>query len=395
MNVKLITKTISNTLIVSILTLVLMPASFAKRGGGGKPPPPEPEPVETSCKGYGSDFPAFAVKQLKYGRKGSVSGYDILLSNQGGDCTVKLVSVSDNSDQIDLKLKVASSSGMVIWRQTNDEKASRKSGGERFDVIRSINFQVSNKEVSSISSVNTLANSRSNDIEYNAIDLSADSNTLLVQSAQPGASSYYMSLHEIDIYGCSSNCSLNPIYTEVPDLVVLDAKYNDSGNRIYLVGYYRNISSNGSLAGMGYISFIENQNGIWSSQRHVALENNGLFGSDYSYPYPFKHLDVASTDLGSGVTESVAYTFYNPATGTGQFEVQVIDAGNCTVSGSGDCLSMYEASIKAFIPDATEASLTSNSVRFSSASDSDIFEYNFSNQNISPIGSGHETDDAN
>ena len=144
MNVKLITRTISNTLIVSILTLVLMPASFAKRGGGGKPPP-EPEPVETSCIEYASPFPAFAVKQLKYGRKGSVSGYDILLSNQDGGCTVKLVSVSDNSDQIDLKLKFDSSSGMVIWRQTNDEKASRKSGGERFDVIRSINFQVIKK----------------------------------------------------------------------------------------------------------------------------------------------------------------------------------------------------------------------------------------------------------
>ena len=378
----------------SLLVLIIcMGQVNAKPGNGGGKPGGEDPPAVTSCASFSSAFPAFVFNQVKLGRKGTISGHDIFLSNKDGDCTVKLASTSDNSDQIDLKLKADSFSGMVVWRQTNDDKASRKSGGERFDVIRSVNFQVSKKEVTSISSVQTLINSGSNDIEYNSIDLSVDAKTLLVMFAQPGESSYYTSLHEMDISNCSSNCSLNIIYTESPDLVVLDAKYNDDSNRIYLAGYYKNIGSNESLAGVGYISFIENQIGSWSSQRHVALENNGLFGSDYSYPYPFKYLDVASADLGSGATESVAYTFYNPA--TSHFEVQVIDAGNCTVSGSGDCLNRGEASIEVVIDDATDASLTSNSVRFSSASNSDIFEYNFLTQSFNAIGSGYETDDAN
>ena len=73
LNAKLITRTASNILIVSILTLVLMPASFAKRGGGGKPPP---EPVETSCADAESesDFPAFAANNLSMDAKDPYQG---------------------------------------------------------------------------------------------------------------------------------------------------------------------------------------------------------------------------------------------------------------------------------------------------------------------------------
>jgi len=377
-----------------IVLIICMGQVNAKPGKGGGKPGGEDPPAVTSCAGFSSAFPAFVFNQVKLGRKGTISGYDIFLSNKDGDCTVKLASVSDNSDKIDLKLKVNGSSGIVVWRQTSDENGSKRDYSNRHDVIRSINFQVNSKEVTSVSSVQTLANSGTRDIEYLAIDLSSDANTLLVVSAQPNTSgSYFGTVNEMDISSCSSNCSMSSVYTETPDAILFDVKYNDSDNRIYLLGYHRHFSGNGALAGMGYISLIENQGGFWSAPRFVTLENNGFYGSDHSYPYPFKHLDVATVDLGSGPVEAITYTFYNPS--SSQFDVHVMDVGSCSVSGSGDCLIMGEASIEATVADATTASLTSNSMRFASGSSSSIFEYSFSSQNLRPIGSGYETDDVN
>lgn len=90
MNVKLIAKTISNTLVVSILTLVLMPASFAKRGGGGKPPPD----AETPCEASVEKEPAIVyltATERTGPKKDFVYTRDLMLASADGCHTTMLI----------------------------------------------------------------------------------------------------------------------------------------------------------------------------------------------------------------------------------------------------------------------------------------------------------------
>lgn len=387
-------------LTISVLTvlIIFLGQVAAKPGngnGGGNPGGEEPPPVETLCANKKSAFPSFAYTQIKRGRKNSVAGYDILLSNAAGDCFVLLVSVSDNSLKVNLKLKLSGSSGIVVWSQVNDETASKRSDAARYDLIRAVRFQAENNAVTSIDTMKTLLNSGSRDIEYSAIDLSSDGNTVLILQAEPSSSGVYVnSIREMDISSCSSNCSVNTIFSELSDKVLLDANYNDVENRIYYSGYYRGISSNGPLASQGFISFIEDQTGSWSAPRFLTIEGNGLYGIDFSASYTFPDIDVASVDLGNGViTEAVSHTFTNVA--TGQLDTHVIDVGSCSVSGSGDCLSSDESSLTATIADAHYSNFHSSSLLFSSVSTENIYQYNFNSSNLSLVASGNESDSAN
>ena len=91
MNAKLITKTTSKILIVSILALLIMPTGFAKKGGngGGKPGNGGGDPV---CTDLEDKTPAIAFVTT-FEKTGGRDGYyfeDIYLSNSSG-CNTHLV----------------------------------------------------------------------------------------------------------------------------------------------------------------------------------------------------------------------------------------------------------------------------------------------------------------
>jgi hypothetical protein len=99
-------------------------------------------------------------------------------------------------------------------------------------------------------------------------------------------------------------------------------------------------------------------------------------------------------DIGDDAfTEAVSYTFNN--VDTRQFDTHIINVGNCSVSGSGDCLSSGESTLPITIADAKFPSFHNNSLLFSSDSSDDIYEYSISTLDLRIVASGNEADSVN
>jgi len=83
----------------SILALFVVPAGFASRGddGGGEPS------VAASCDDNAIAFPASVYTRLNTGINGSVSGFEIHLSNADGDCSAMLFSSNAAESRISLR----------------------------------------------------------------------------------------------------------------------------------------------------------------------------------------------------------------------------------------------------------------------------------------------------
>jgi len=382
----------------SIILIISMGQVSAKPGnGGGKPGGGEEPPVVTSCSDKTSAFPAFAYTRLKTAKRNSISGFDIYLSNADGDCSVMVYSSSFGDKNIDLTYRQIGNDGIIAWRQNGDENAGRRDNAQLHDLIKVVRFQASNKEVTSALplAANTVANSGHQFIGLNSIDLSQDGNTILFYHAdgvtRAAEDVAVQTIREMDISSCLSNCNQNVLLFSSDIENFHNVSYSPSGNRIYFSG---GIHSGDVRVSQGYIAFIEIQNGVWSTRRELTYEGNGYYGSNFTGFSTFRDLDVALVDLGSGVpTEAVTYTFNNIA--TGQFYVHLIDMKNCSISGSGDCLSSGKSSFELSIEDAKFPDFNNNALLFSADSSNNIYQYIFDSSNLSIVASGGEADSAN
>jgi hypothetical protein len=79
----------------SILALFLVPASFAMRGT-------HTSSVAESCNDKASVFPSSLSTRLNKNHKGSVSGFELHLSNADGKCSVMIFSSNSAESEIDL-----------------------------------------------------------------------------------------------------------------------------------------------------------------------------------------------------------------------------------------------------------------------------------------------------
>lgn len=82
----------------SILALFVVPTGFASRGDDGGSEPS----VVTSCDDNAIAFPASVYTRLNMGINGSVSGFEIHLSNADGDCSAMLFSSNAAESRLSL-----------------------------------------------------------------------------------------------------------------------------------------------------------------------------------------------------------------------------------------------------------------------------------------------------
>jgi hypothetical protein len=88
----------SVTLGVIILAVFLVPTSFAMKDmlGGNNPS------ASSSCADKASIFPSSLFTKLNKNHKGTVSGFEIHLSNSEGDCSTMIFSSNAAESSIDL-----------------------------------------------------------------------------------------------------------------------------------------------------------------------------------------------------------------------------------------------------------------------------------------------------
>ncbi|MFC1720329.1 hypothetical protein ACFL00_04225 [Pseudomonadota bacterium] len=387
------------TVILMILILALPQVAAAKpgKGGGGNPGGEDPGTYNGStCINSSSTFPAFAYTKLIIGgRKGtSVTGYEIYVSNEDGDCSVLVyASSAAYEDYSDLSYRQIGNDGVIAWRQYADETVS---GGNNSlnDLIKVIRFEVIDQAVVTQLplSADVVANSGDKYIGYPSIDLSRDGNTILfihADSVTRAAEDVVVwTIREMDISNCSSNCDQSVLFSSSDIENLHNVSYGLGENRIYFSGGIHT-NSGDDRASQGYIAFIEYVNGAWSTRRELTYQGNGYYGTDYSGSSTFKDISTALIDLGNGVpSEALSYTFFNVT--SGQAEVHVIDVGSCSVSASGDCLSSGESSLVAEINDARFSSLGGNYMYFSSDSSDDIYRYDFGSSSLTSVALGNE-----
>ena len=82
----------------SILALFVVPTGFASRGGDGGSEPS----VVISCDDNTIAFPESVYTRLNMGINGSVSGFEIHLSNADGDCSAMLFSSNAAESRLSL-----------------------------------------------------------------------------------------------------------------------------------------------------------------------------------------------------------------------------------------------------------------------------------------------------
>lgn len=83
-----------------ILALFLVPTGFASLGGNG-----DDEPAADSCDDKAIAFPTSVYTRLNTGINGSVSGFEIHLSNADGDCSALLFSSNAAESRISLSYR--------------------------------------------------------------------------------------------------------------------------------------------------------------------------------------------------------------------------------------------------------------------------------------------------
>ncbi len=94
------------------LALFLVPAGFASKGGM---PGDEAATLITCGKTLGA-FTVFPSARLNINQKGSVSGFEIHLSNVDGGCSVMIYASNDAGYDIDLSDHRDSDEMTIAWR---------------------------------------------------------------------------------------------------------------------------------------------------------------------------------------------------------------------------------------------------------------------------------------
>jgi hypothetical protein len=370
---------------------------LAEKGGkgGGKPGGGDEAPIDgAKCIDSESEFPSFAFTRLVMGGwKGqSVTGYEIHLSNADGDCSILIYEVSaDDENYLDISYRQIGSEGVIAWRQYRDESVdSRKDDNAENDLIKVVRFQIANQEIVTDLPLQatTVANSGNRHIAFRSIDLSHDGNTvLLVHADGTSSESTIFTLREIDISQCSSECNQEVLLTaERLDGVI----YGADQSRIYYSG-----ESGPDYTAPSYIAFIEYQNGSWSLPRVVTTEDNGFYVGNYNASYSFGNLGYSVYHSGENSPSELLSHYYFDIS-TGDYEIHVVDVTNCSLSGTGDCVSSGDSDIRSIIPAALYSSLDiksgHNRILFEDIDSGNIYASDLDSYTESFVIQGHEMD---
>jgi hypothetical protein len=108
----IIAKAMSVVIACLFLALFLVPAGFASKGGM---PGDEAATLITCGKTLGA-FTVFPSARLNINQKGSVSGFEIHLSNVDGGCSVMIYASNDAGYDIDLSDHRDSDEMTIAWR---------------------------------------------------------------------------------------------------------------------------------------------------------------------------------------------------------------------------------------------------------------------------------------
>ena len=112
MKTTIIAKAVSIVLACSFLALFLAPAGFASRGDmlGGE------TATLASCGKTPGTFALFPSTRLNINQKGSVSGFEIHLSNANGDCSVMIYASNEEGYNTDPSDRQDINDMTIAWR---------------------------------------------------------------------------------------------------------------------------------------------------------------------------------------------------------------------------------------------------------------------------------------
>jgi len=374
-----------SVLAISAVILCFATPLAAKKGGnGGGKPGGEDSPVATSCTHKASAFPSFAYAVVNAKRKSVDS--KIYLSNAAGDCAVEVY--SSTTDVEYLSYRLLNDEAIVAWVEHTDPNYGNRDSRSEHDSVKMLRLEVADKEIVSLTSADTISNSGDPSLYYASLDLSVDGNTIAVLLDDATVyGSYLQSFLEFDIEFCSSGCFGETVYIPSTDEGIGSLGYGSDASRIYYTGAF----GSAPYLGQAFISFIEKDgNGDISGPKLLTVESNGFYVDDYSASVTMWQLDIGSTDFGNGLTDAVAYRYYNIE--ADQDEVHVIGVGTCSQSVATDCLTSQDSTLEIVIDDGESPSVSSNSLLFSSPSSNDIFKFDLDLETLSIVASGTEAD---
>lgn len=234
-----------------LLTLLAMPlASYAdcnltgKHSGnhphcrGEEPPLPPPE----SCAGAEGYFPAFAyVKPVYGGRRGSVSAKEIYLANSTGTCAILLFTNEDDFQGWVFTYRQIGTAGRILWAQQEESNLPRKSPLKGRDVIKLLNFTVTNGQASNValSTAYTMPESQYATAIYD-IELSPDGSTAYFADEIFIHTSSFDNLSTIkalNVSNCTSGCAAPVLASTVtgPLKTFMQLTINPAGTNLYYV----------------------------------------------------------------------------------------------------------------------------------------------------------------
>ena len=296
-------------------------------------PAPIPQPTPTSCTGATGVYPAVAYTKDRRHLKGRTSVYDgtdIYIGTSTGSCSSIVWSLPYLSY---LTYRQLGTLARIVWI---DETA-----------VWLLKFHVENGNIVdplplSASLVYTPPTGSVNDVE-----LSPDGQTIYFTDEVLTSDSRWLSTAKsIDISSCSSSCAPQTIYTFPLDNSVAGLSVNSANDRLYMRIHDR-------VPDIRTISFLQKQNGIWSSLRHVVSNRDAA----YATLIGFHATDFGRWDYtNSGVSQDVvAYVVQRPS----GYTIDIIDVSNCAASGSQSCFGSGESSVIRTAITGTRASFTS------------------------------------
>jgi len=295
----------------------------------GKPaPPPPPPPTPTSCVGVPDVgvFPAMVYPKAKYktikrgGGTTVYNGSDIYLADSNGKCSIL---ISSSTYLVDLSYRQIGTEARVAFLEGSS--------------IRLLKFNVvSGGVVESLPLSSSIAYTPSwTPVSVNDVELSADGQTVYyTEEIKTTDGRWVDTLYSISLASCSANCTPQSLYTFKDDNGVGWLSVNSTGDRLYM-------SIHDRVPDIRTISFLQkDQDGIWSSLRHVVSDQDGGYQSVSGF---------AGTALGrwdyndsSALKDVLAYV----VEGTSGNTTDIMDVTNCaaaTIVAQDSCLRSGES----------------------------------------------------
>ncbi len=292
------------------------------------PPPPPPPPTDDGaiCADSDGEFPAFAYKTetVTGKRRKKKTTTDFFVANSTGDCTIKVFSTSVPTSHPDFRQR-ADGVGRIVWSQEN-------SVGSDYPTIRLIEFDVTDRVIDTAlpltqSIIHTVPVAEA--VGAGAPVLADNSDRVIFTvGGSDGNGGWINYLNITDISTACSPCMTTRIlelFSEEFFPLGDGLAMNEAEDRIFFS------TSEPVLNPFRRLSFIQNENGVWSAPVEVINNNEPGFEG-----WNFRELDVAAYSSGSG--EILAFHYEENGV---QTAVKIIGTGSCTVDPAriGSCFS--------------------------------------------------------